>query len=95
MGEGQVNFRYLLQQKQRGASIPIEVSATLGSALPPARLSAARRGRQHLLPVKAKPVGRGKGPWRMRRGGSLSTQSEHCVPVSVCCGAGCLVVFFF
>lgn len=38
-GEGQVIFRYPLQWQQRqGASVPIEVSAPLGSALPPARL---------------------------------------------------------
>lgn len=38
-GEGQVIFRDLLQQKQQqGASVPIEVSAPSGSALPPAPL---------------------------------------------------------
>lgn len=38
-GEGQVIFRFSLQQKQQqGASVPIEVSAPLGSALPPALL---------------------------------------------------------
>lgn len=38
-GEGQVIFRYLLQQQQQqGASVPIEVSAPSGSALPPAPL---------------------------------------------------------
>lgn len=94
-GGGAGNFPLLTAAAAAGSFRTDRGIITLGSAAPhdPSHhpppcsallCSAAGRDRQHLLPVAAKPIGRGKRSWRMRRTGFISLQlSEHCVPVSV------------
>lgn len=70
-------------------NFPLLAAAAAGSfstdrGISSARLSsAAGRGRQHLLSITSKPVGRGKGPGRMRRRGfyPCNHQRTSCVGV--------------
>lgn len=67
VGEGQVIFRYSMQQQQEErVSVPSEVSAPFAARL--SSRSAAGRGQQHLVSAAARAVGRGWGTgWRQER----------------------------